>query len=206
MFSAIRAAGGSVVPSLVLIVRAWVLFYVTLFTADVLHVGHQDFFLSHITQKLSPEQRAFCAGELTAEECKRALDAMVSGRSPGLDGFPAEFYQTFWPVLGQDFVEVMNFCYASGRLSSSQGSGLITLLFKRGDRLDMKHWRPITLLCVDYKIASKAIASRLLTVLPSLINPNQTCGIKGRNPSVNNRMLQDIVSELSRLGRSSSFT
>ena len=95
---------------------------------------------------MSPEQRAFCDGELTAEECKRALDGMVSGRSPGLDGFPTEFYHTFWPVLGQDFVEVMNFCYASGHLSSSQRSGLITLLFKRGDRLDMKNWRPITLL------------------------------------------------------------
>ena len=54
----------------------------------------------------------------------------------------------------------------------------------------MKNWRLITLLCVDYKIASKAIANRLLTVLPSLIHPNQTCGIKGRNPSVNKRMLQ----------------
>ena len=109
LFSAIRAAGGSVVSSFVMIVRAWVLFYVTLFTADVLHVGHQDFFLSHITQKLLPEQRPFCDGELTAEECKRALDGMVSGISPGLDGFPAEFYETFWPVLGQDFVKVMNF-------------------------------------------------------------------------------------------------
>ena len=112
LFSVIKTAEDSVVSSFVLIVRAWVLFCVTLFTADVLHVGHQDFFLSHIPQKLSPEQRAFCDGELTAEECKRALDGMVSGRSPGLDGFPAEFYQTFWPVLGQDFVEVMNFCDA----------------------------------------------------------------------------------------------
>ena len=200
LFSVIRTAGGSVVSSFVLIVRAWVFFYVTLFSADVLHVGHQDFFLSHITQKLSPEQRAFCDGEVTAEEYKRALDGMVSGRSPSLDGFPAEFYRTFWPVLGQDFVEVMNFCYASGRLSSSQRSGLITLLFKRGDRLEMKNWRPITLLCVDYKIASKAIANRLLTVLPSLIHPNQTCGIKGQNPSVNHRMLQDIVGDLNSRG------
>ena len=195
-----ETAGGSVVSSFVLIICAWVLFYVTLFTADVLHVGHQDFFLSHIPQKLSPEQRTFWDGELTAEECKRALDGMVSGRSPGLDCFSAEFYQTFWPVLGQDFVGVMNFCYASDRPSSSQRSGLITLLFKRGDRLEMKNWRPITLLCVDYKIASQAIANRLLTVLPSLINPNQTCSIKGRNPSVNNRMLQDIVSDINSRG------
>ena len=107
LFSGIRTAGGSVVSSFVLIARAWVFFYVTLFSADVLHVGHQDFFLSHIIHKLSPEQRAFCDGELTAEEFKRALDDMVYGRSPGLDGFPAEIYQTFWPVLGQDFVKVI---------------------------------------------------------------------------------------------------
>ena len=36
--------------------------------------------------------------------------------------------------------------------------------------------------------------------LPSLINPNQTCGIKGRNPHVNNRMLQDIISDLNSRG------
>ena len=58
LFSTIKTAGGSVLSSFVLIVRALVLFYVTVFTADGLHVGHQDFFLSHITQKLSPEQRA----------------------------------------------------------------------------------------------------------------------------------------------------
>ena len=48
-----ETAGGSVVSSFVLIVCAWVLFYVTLFTADVLHVGHQDFFLSHRSCHLS---------------------------------------------------------------------------------------------------------------------------------------------------------
>ena len=63
----------------------------------------------------------------------------------------------------------MNSCYATGSLSASQRSGLITLLCKRGDCLDMKNWCPITLLCVDYTIASKAIANRLLLVLQDII-------------------------------------
>ena len=158
------------------------------------------FFFSQLQRKLSDEERQLCEGELTLAECKVALDGMASGKSPGLDGLPAEFYQRFWPVLGPDMVEVLNFSYASGRLSSSQRSGLITLLYKRGDRLEMKNWRPITLLCVDYKIAAKAIANRLLQVLPSIIHPDQSCGVRGRNPVVNNRLMQDDINNCG-LGR-----
>ena len=38
----------------------------------------------------------------------------------------------------------------------------------------MKNWRPITLLCVDYKIAAKAIANRLLLVLQFLLHTDQS--------------------------------
>ena len=125
---------------------------------------------------------------------------MAPGKATGLDGLTAEFYHRFWPLIGNDFVEVMNTCYLSGYLSSSQRSGLITLLFKRGDRLEMNNWRPITLLCVDYKIAAKAIANRLLHVLPSRIHPNQSCGVCGRSSTPNTLLLQDIVHDINDRG------
>ena len=200
LFTALRTLSGQVVSSLTLILRAWVAFYVRLFSAQPLDVGEQDCFFSQLQRKLSHEERQLCEGKLTLAECKVALDGMASGKSPGLDGLPAEFYQRFWPVLGPDMVEVLNFSYASGRLSSSQRSRLITLLYKRGDRLEMKNWRPITLLCVDYKIAAKAIANRLLQVLPSIIHPDQSCGVHGRNPVVNNRLMQDIVDDITNRG------
>ena len=200
LFLAIRSLSGQVVSSVALIARAWVSFYLTLFSAISLDAGHQDFFLSFIRQRLSPAERDLSEGALTLAECKAALDSMPHGKTPGLDGLPAEFYQRFWPLMGQDYVDTMTYCYTSGCLSASQRSGLITLLFKRGDRLEMKNWRPITLLCVDYKIASKAIANRLLQVLPSVISPDQSCGVKGRNPTLNSRMLQDIVSDLNNRG------
>ena len=128
--------------------------------------GNRIFFLDQISQQLSDAQHNLCEGKLTVEECKAALDGMASGKSPGLDGCLAEFYQRFWLVLGNDLVQVVNSCYRSGCLSLSQRSRLITLLYKCGDRLEMKNWRPITLLCVDYKIAAKAIANRLLQVIP----------------------------------------
>jgi hypothetical protein len=49
-------------------------------------------------------------------------------------------------------VDVYNHCFTSGKLSFSQRSGLITLLYKHGVKLDTKNWRPISLLCTDYKM------------------------------------------------------
>ena len=200
LFSAIRTLGDIVVRSVSLIARAWVSFYVLLFTAQPLVVGEQDFFLSQLDRRLSAAERALCEGELTLEECKAAVDGMASGKSPGVDGLPAEFYQRFWPLLGADLVEVLNYAYTTGRLSPSQRSGLITLLHKRGDHLEMKNWRPITLLCADYKIAAKAIANRLLEVLPTVVHPDQSCGVRGRDPVVNRRMLQDLVHDVNHRG------
>ena len=48
------------------------------------------------------------------------------------------------------------------------------------DRTLMENWRPISLINVDAKIISKAIAARLKDVLLSIIHHNQTCYVKDR--------------------------
>ena len=118
---------------------------------------------------------------------------MPSAKSPGVDSLPAEFYHRFWTLLGPDLVEVYNFCYRHDRLCKSQRQGAITLLYKKGDCLDPANWRPITLLCVDYKIVAKALGNRLLQVIASVISTDQSCGIPGRSPAENVRLLLDVA-------------
>ena len=82
-------------------------------------------------------------------------------KAPGSDGLSAKFFIPFWGVLGADLVDFFNFCFSVGFLTRSQRRGVISLTFKKGDRLDAGNWRLIFLVNVDYKIASWAIAGRL---------------------------------------------
>ena len=118
---------------------------------------------------------------------------MASNKSPGIDSLPTEFYVRFWGLLVPDVVNVFNSCYRSGKLSKSQRSGTITLLFKKGDPQETANWRPITLLCADYKIAAKALAKRLLVVISSVVSPDQSCGIPRRYVGKYVRFLHDVV-------------
>lgn len=58
--------------------------------------------------------------------------------------------------------------------------GLIVTLYKSGDRADPANYRPITLLCTDYRIYAKILSRRLGPHLASVIDPEQTAFVPGR--------------------------
>ena len=92
-------------------------------------------------------------------------------------------------------MECFNESFEKGETSSSQKQVVITLIEKKDqDRCDLKNWRPISLLNVDAKIASKVIAERMKRLLPGLIHGNQTGYIPGKNTGENIRSILDIMS------------
>ena len=158
------------------ILGVWQQYYTGLFTAAPYDLSAQDDMLSKLTCRLSKEDRTCCEGLLSLEECFAALLGMARQKTPGSDGFPKEFY-LHWSSLGADLVCVPNVAYETGQLSTSQRCGFIIVLYKKNDHLETKNWRPITLLNVDYKIATRAILGRPLVVIGSVVGPNQTCGV-----------------------------
>ena len=81
-------------------------------------------------------------------------------------------------------------------MSVSQRRGVITLIPKDDSSLlELSNWRPITLLNVDYKIAAKAIASRIKNVLPTLIHSDQSGFMKDRFIGQNIRLINDILEQ-----------
>ena len=149
--------------------------------------------------RLSNEDRENLEGLLTYDECKTILAQFKNDKSPGEDGFSAEFYSTFFDLIGNDLVNSLNDGYEKGKLSVSQRRGIISLIPKPDSDLSyLQNWRPVTLLNVDYKIASKAIASRLDLIVQSLIHPDQTGFVKGRYIGENIRLISDIMEQTDR--------
>ena len=91
-------------------------------------------------------------------------------------------------------LDSLNYSYAHGLLSINQRRGVISLLPKGNkDILELTNWRPITLLCTDYKLASKVIAFRLKQNLQYLINPCQTGFVSGRYIGENINTILEII-------------
>ena len=154
-----------------------------------------DEFTEHLKiPKLSDADRDRIEGPLSYEECKKALDTFQNNKAPGEDGFTVEFYMFFFDLLGHDLVASFNAAYDANELTISQRRGVITLIPKEdGSLLELSNWRPVTLLNVDCKIATKAIARRIEPLLPNLVHTDQTGFIKGRYIGENIRLIIDIM-------------
>ena len=57
----------------------------------------------------------------------------------------------------------------------------------------IKNWRPISLINVDAKIASKVLALRMQKVLASIINYDQIAYVRGRYIGESIRLVSDIL-------------
>ena len=170
-------------------------FYANLYHTDSRERGglSTDEYLRNInTNMLTDEQRELLDNKITTSEYFEALKSFQKNKTPGIDGLTVEFYLGFWHLVGKCLVD--NWAHEKGQLSNSQKQAMITLLEKKDkDRRFIKNWRPISLINVDVKIASKAIARRLELILPNLIHNNQNGFIKGRSMLDGVRTIEDVL-------------
>ena len=87
-------------------------FYKDLYSAkiqtDSISLDADAFFLENDTVLSNDESEAI-EGCLPEPECYSALKDMESGKSPGTDGLPSEFYQTFWNDISEPLLNALNY-------------------------------------------------------------------------------------------------
>ena len=171
-------------------------FYEILYTKRSLKTEKECLqYLSRInTPQLLQSDKAFCDGKLTLQNIWEALISMKNGKTPGNDGLTMEFFVCFFGELGMLLLKCLNYSHLVGELSTSQKQAIVTLIEKKGrDKRIVKNWRPISLMNVDVKIASKALSFRLRKVISTLINYDQTAYIKGRFIGESIQLIDDIL-------------
>ena len=154
-------------------------------------------------QALQKNSKKICEGPISEYEVKTILKDMKNLKSPGTDGFPAEFYKFFWPDIGKFLINSFNEAFNKGQLSLTQKQAIITLIPKGNKpREFLGNWRPLSLLNVDYKLLSGVLAKRLKTVLPEIISSEQKGFLKGRYIGENIRTVYDLMDFLSKQAKS----
>jgi hypothetical protein len=95
------------------------------------------------------------------EEIKVAVFSCYPEGSPGPDGLPFLFYQKYWDVVKHDIFDMFQ-DFHGGRLDLFKlNFVMLTLIPKVEDAMDMRNYRPISLLNCSFKIFSKLITLRL---------------------------------------------
>ena len=196
--SSIFNSSGTEVSSFSEIMEAHRTFYTELFSRGCIDTEVQRDLFSCVSSRLSEPEQASCEGCLTLAKASEALRLSNRGKTPGADGLSVEFYVHFWHKLGETLVAVFNLGIERGELPESMKASITRLIHKKDDKRNLKNWRPISLLNVDYKICSKAVSLRLSKVLGSIVDPDQTCSVPGRSISSNLVLLRDTLAFIER--------
>jgi hypothetical protein len=110
--------------------------------------------ISDIPQ-LSNEENSLLTADFSVKEVFEAISQMELNKAAGPDGFPAEFYQTFWEVIKDDLM-AMFVQFQQGTLPLYKlNFGVITLLPKKENVVQIQQYSPICLLNVSLKFSQK---------------------------------------------------
>jgi hypothetical protein len=148
--------------------------------------------------RLSTEDNAILISVFSEKEVKDAIFQMELNKAPGLDGFPAEFYQFFWDVVKDDLMAMFAQLYSGELQLFKLNFGVISLLPKKENAVQIQQYRPICLLNVSFKIFTKVATIRANTVAEKVISPTQSAFMPGRYILEGVVVLHETIHELHR--------
>lgn len=120
--------------------------------------------------------------------------SLPKNKSPGPDGYPAEFFTGNWTAVGRSMIDAVQEFFRSGELLKQWNATVLTLVPKKTNATKITEFRPISCCNTVYKVASKLLANRLKDILPTLISSSQSAFVPGRLLVENVLLATELVS------------
>ena len=167
-------------------------YYTKLFDTKITDTTTSQRLLRNIVKKITPQQRANLDMLINREELEKAVRKLQKNKTPGPDGLPAEFYQTYWHILDDHYFEFIN-AVSESAFPKEVNTSITSLSYKeKGEVFHLANYRPIALMNVDMKIATKVLSRRLQVVLPTIIHESQTA-VHGRQIGNSIHLVRDLI-------------
>ena len=99
--------------------------------------------------------------EIKEDEIQNAMKKMKQGKAPGPDGITLELIMEGGEIILQHLRTLFTQCLKLGRVPKSWKHGQIISIHKKGDKEDIRNYRPISLLSTTYKIFTKVLCNRM---------------------------------------------
>ncbi|KAL9665459.1 hypothetical protein QQ045_020879 [Rhodiola kirilowii] len=135
-----------------------------------------------VPRKITDAHNAILTEPYSEREIFTALSQISPSKAPGLDGFPADFFQKYWNVVKTDFLASCLAVLNDGIIPPNFNDTLIVLIPKQKNQVErMEDLRPISLTKVIARVAAKAMVNRLQRILTEVISLEQTAFLKSRS-------------------------
>ncbi|KAI5714830.1 hypothetical protein M8J77_006182 [Diaphorina citri] len=123
------------------------------------------------------------AEEPTLEEIRAAVKILKNGKAAGKDGIPTEVLKKGGEKLSEKIWLLMRTIWKEESIPSDWKESIICPILKKGDPLQCKNYRGISLLCTTYKILSIILLKRITPYVEAKMGPQQA-GFRGNRSTV----------------------
>jgi len=142
-------------------------------------IPNHDIF-SVVQNRVNQAQYDYLDAKYTALDVSKTISDLKSNSAPGLGGLSALFFQKYWDIIGKDIIDYsLNILNNNGSPKDINHT-YISLIPKISSPNFPSDFRPISLCNVILKIVTKTMANRIKSILPSIINAQQSAFLPGR--------------------------
>ncbi|XP_072033063.1 uncharacterized protein [Amphiura filiformis] len=102
---------------------------------------------------------------VTNWEVQHAVNQMKRGKSPGPDNVLIDTIKEGGDIITKELAKLYTTCMQKGRVPHQWKEATMIILHKKGDKRDLKNYRPISLLSNLYKLYTRLLTNRLEIIL-----------------------------------------